>query len=170
MKRILLLVLFVCLASSIANSQRNPDVPRPPTERDNLGRPGERRREIDTHSDWPARSLPVHSNKPTYTSLEAKFAVTNDTLKKVKEITWECTLLHPDTNREIAKYTLISKKKIEAHGGAILKKKVVVPLRALHGGVVSADQASKGVPDATQALQVNKIVEIKYTDGSATRP
>jgi len=109
-------------------------------------------------------------SKPVYTSLEAKLAVTNDTVKKVKEITWECTLIHPDTNTEIAKYTLVSKKKIGAHGGAILKKRVAVRLKALYGQVVSANQTNKGVPDVSQALQVNKIIEIKYTDGSVSRP
>jgi len=168
MKRILYLVLFVCVASSTAISQR--DVPRTPTERDLPPRPGEGPRNLNDHGDWPEKPRIEPASKPVYTSLEAKFAVTNDTVKKVKEITWECTLLHPDTNTEFAKYTLVSKKKIAAHGGAILKKRVAVPLKALYGQVVSANQTNKGVPDVSQALQVNKIIEIKYTDGSVSRP
>ena len=172
MKRILYLVLFVCVASSTAMSQnRNPaDVPRTPTERELPPRPGEGPRDPNDHHDWPTRPQITPLAKPSYTSLEAKFAVTNDTVKKVKEITWECTLLHPDTNTEFAKYTLVSKKKIAAHGGAILKKRVNVSLKALYGPVVAANQPNKDVPEVSQALQVNKIIEIKYTDGSVSRP
>lgn len=173
MKRILLPILFVFALCIAANGQdvRNIERDRSVSQR------SDKSSQLNEHKDWPARPQPSHFNspsKPYYTRLEATLAVTNDTAKKVKEITWECTLLHPDTNQEVAKYTIVSKKKISPYGGAILKKKVVVPLNAFYGPNVvpppQVDPIKYGVPAAVQAVQVNKLIEIKYTDGSVSRP
>jgi hypothetical protein len=172
MKRIWLLVLFVCVASPIVKSQGRSPEQCATKASVNVARQVQIARPNIPRHDWPAQlpfSTFLHQSKPYYTQLEAKFAVTNDSLKKIKEITWECTLLHPDTNQEVAKFTLVSKQKIAPHSGAILKKKVAVTLNAFYEKAGSANQPSYGYPDVVQAVQVNKLIEIKYTDGSISR-
>ena len=172
MKRIWLLVLFVCVASSIAKSQGSSSKNGATRAPVNVARQIQIARQNIHRNDWTAQPpfSTFVNQKPHYTQLEAKFAVTNDSLKKIKEITWECTLLHPDTNQEVAKFTLVSKQKIAPHSGAILRKKVAVPLNAFYEQTGSANQPNYGYPDVVQAVQVNKLIEIKYTDGSSSRP
>lgn len=175
MKKFLILFVLICAITSTAKSQGCPGCT--PQQRADQDRAADARRNdpeirIRQHDEWPARPTVQRSGKQYYTRIEARFAVVNDTAKKVKSITWECTLLHPETNNQLAKYTIVSRKKIAPYGGAILKEKVAVPLNSFYGPkVVSADQVTtvkSGLPDNVQAVQVNKILEILYTDGSVT--
>ncbi|HXD33984.1 MAG TPA: hypothetical protein VN643_22885 [Pyrinomonadaceae bacterium] len=171
MKRILLPVLLVFGFTIAINGQ---DVRNIAQERSTALR-SDKSSLLNEHQDWPTRprlSTFFNDQKQYYTRLEAKFAVTNDSPKKVKQVTWECTFIHPDTNKEIARYTLVVNKKIKPFSGAILTKKVEIPLTAFYDPkVVAADQAGVVKPDVpVQAVQVNKLIEIKYSDGSVKRP
>src|SRR4051794_25505246 len=113
MKQILFLIVVVWAWSSIAKAQGTVD-DRANRYSENPGRTAERQINTNKHNEWPAKP-PVSTSftgQSGFTKLEAKFAVTNDTPKKVKEITWECVLVHPDTNNEVARYRVVSKTKI----------------------------------------------------------
>jgi len=113
-------------------------------------------------------------SKPGFAMLEARIAfANNDAFRKVKEVTWECILISPDTNTEISRYTIKSRKRIAAKEGTILKKRVPVPLRAVEHKVVDVAQSGKREDVYEQlrhAIQQNRIIEIKYTDGSSEHP
>jgi hypothetical protein len=101
---------------------------------------------------------------------DASVAVTNDTAKKIKQITWETSLINTATMTTIATYTLVTRKKIAPHEVVTLKKKVEVPLDP---GVISANQTNqvkRGVPNVIRTEQVSKIREIEYADGSVSTP
>jgi hypothetical protein len=124
---------------------------------------------------WPPK-LPslFEQGKRYYARTQLKFAVTNDVGKKVKQITWECTLVHPETKNQIVKYTIVTRKQIAPFKSAVLKESVAVPLIQFYGPrVISVSQAGKvknDLPDVVQAIQDNKVLEIKYADGSVAHP
>jgi hypothetical protein len=108
-----------------------------------------------------------------YGRLDAELKVANDADKKIKQITWECTLVHLDTRQVIARYTFVTHKDIAPHREAVLSQKVVVPLNSFYEAkVVSASAPSKpkSLPDVVQAEQVNQVKEIRYADGSVVNP
>jgi len=177
MKKFLILLALICAITSTAKSQGCPGCTpeqRAELDRADAARRADRENAIRQHDEWPTRPRVNPPSKQYYTRIEARFAVVNDTAKKIKSITWECTLLHPETKNQLAKYTIVTRKKIAPYAGAILKEKVAVPLNSYYGPkVVSADQATTvkyGLPDDVQAVQVNKLLEIKYTDGSVEHP
>ena len=128
----------------------------------------------DVDATRPDHPRPAPLTKASFAMLEARLAfANNDALRKVKEVIWECVLISPETNTEISKYTITSRKKIAAKEGAILKKRVPVPLRAIQHKVVnSAQPGTKEDPYEVlrHAIQQNRIIEIKYTDGSSEHP
>ena len=123
---------------------------------------------------WPERPLHVERTKQTHTPIEVRFDFANsDPARKVKEVTWECTLIHPDTKVEISKYVIVSRKKVLPKEVAILKKRVLVPLKPFQPRVVDATEAGKKddeLAKLAQAIQHNRIIEIKYADGSVEHP
>jgi hypothetical protein len=105
-----------------------------------------------------------------YMRFEASVAVTNNTAKKIKQITWESSLIDVATRKLIATYTLVTRKKIAPHEVVTISKKVEVPLDPR---VISANQTNpvkRGVPNVIRTEQVSKIREIEYTDGSVSSP
>jgi hypothetical protein len=117
---------------------------------------------------WRPRRGP--SSFALYMSFDASVAVNNDTAKKIKQITWESSLIDTATRRPIATYTLVTRKKIAPHEVVTINKKVEVPLDPR---VVSANQTNpvrRGVPNVIRTEQVSKIREIEYTDGSISSP
>lgn len=105
-----------------------------------------------------------------YMRFEASVAVTNNTAKKIKRITWESSLIDTATGTPIATYTLVTRKKIAPHEVVTISKKVEVPLDPR---VISANQTNpvkRGAPNVIRTEQVSKIREIEYTDGSVSSP
>jgi hypothetical protein len=109
-------------------------------------------------------------NPRFYMSFHASVVVTNQTAKKIKQITWESTLINVATQKTIATYTFVTRKRIAAHEVVTLSKKVEVPLDP---SVISTDQTNplrRGVPNVIRTEQTGKIKEIEYTDGSVNTP
>jgi hypothetical protein len=131
--------------------------------------------DFDARNTWPRRPLlqPIPIAKSQYGQLNAEFKVANDADKKIKQITWECTLVHLDTRQVIARYTFVTNKDIAPHREALLSRKVVVPLNSFYEPKVvsaSAPGKPKSLPDVVQAEQVNEVKEIRYADGSVVNP
>jgi hypothetical protein len=110
---------------------------------------------------------PRFSRAPRPAVVKANFAITNDSLKKIKVVTWECTLIDPNTMKTMARYTIVTKKKIAPQKDAVLTTKLEVPMVVLLGRTVSADKLKEvgyGPPRRFSAIQVNKIREIEFTE------
>jgi hypothetical protein len=105
-----------------------------------------------------------------YMSFSPSVVITNDTAKKIKQITWESTLINTATQKPIATYTFVTRKRIAAHEVATLSKKIEVPLDP---SLISTEQTipvRRGVPNVIRTEQVSKIRQIEYTDGSVSVP
>jgi hypothetical protein len=105
-----------------------------------------------------------------YVNFYASVVVTNDTAKRIKQITWETNLLDAATMKTISTYTLVTRKKIAPHAVVTLKQKVEVPLEPK---MISGNQLTpvkRGMPNVIRTNQVSKITEIEYTDGSVSSP
>jgi hypothetical protein len=100
----------------------------------------------------------------------ASVVVTNDTAKRIKQITWETNLIDAATMKTISTYTLVTRKKIAPHAVVTLKQKVEVPLEPK---MISGNQLTpvkRGMPNVIRTDSVSKITEIEYTDGSVSSP
>lgn len=176
MKGLLILVALVCAAYSTANGQaQGQPCPRcSEAQREQQNR--ERAKLENADTIWLRRAKPITapaSQKPYYARTEIRFGLVNEAAKKIKQITWECTLVHPETQAEIAKYTFVTRKNIAPYQEAILKETVEVPMNQYYGKVVPVGQVGKQkdqLPPVVQAVQFNKVIEIKYADGSLSRP
>jgi hypothetical protein len=107
---------------------------------------------------------------PFYMRFSMSVDVTNDTAKKIKQITWESTLIDAVTKQTISTYTFVTRKRIAPHEAVTISKKVEVPLDPR---VISANQTipvKRGVPNVIRTEAVSKITEIVYTDGSVSTP
>jgi hypothetical protein len=105
-----------------------------------------------------------------YMRFSPSIVVTNDSAKKIRQITWESTLINSATKQPISTYTLVSRKRIAPHEVVTLTKKVEVPLDPR---VISASQITvvkSGAPNVIQTDQVSRVVKIEYTDGSVSTP
>jgi hypothetical protein len=105
-----------------------------------------------------------------YVNFYASVVVTNDTAKRIKQITWETNLVDAATMKSISTYTLVTRKKIAPHAVITLKQKVEVPLEPK---MISGNQLTpvkRGMPNVIRTQQVSKITEIEYTDGSVSSP
>lgn len=159
MKRLFILSIVILAVASIARAQD----PCPQCNKiySEIRGPSQA---IDDNRWRPRRSFGL------YMRFEASVAVTNDTAKKIKQITWESSLIDVATRKPIATYTLVTRKKIAPHEVVTISKKVEVPLDPR---VISADQtnpAKRGVPNVIRTEQVSKIKEIEYADGSINSP
>jgi hypothetical protein len=176
MKGLLILIALVCATYSTANGQAvGQPCPRcSETQREQQNKERARLETADTI--WLKRAkLPTApaAQKPYYARTEIRFGLVNEAAKKIKQVTWECTLVHPETQAEIAKYTFVTRKNIAPYQEAILKETVEVPMNQYYGKVVPVGQAGKQtgeLPPVVQAVQFNKVIEIKYADGSFSRP
>lgn len=104
-----------------------------------------------------------------YAEFKTNFLVNNDSDKKIKRITWECTLLNKNTGDTIQTFTLTTDKKIDPHKSKLLQEKVNVPMKKLMGQVVPANQSPQP-PKQVEVDEAYRILEIEYTDGSIVRP
>jgi hypothetical protein len=105
-----------------------------------------------------------------YVTFYASVVVTNDTAKRIKQITWETNLVDVATMKTISTYTLVTRKKIAPHEVVTLKRKVEVPLEPK---MISGNQiipVKRGMPNVVRTEQVSKIRAIEYTDGSVSSP
>jgi hypothetical protein len=167
MKRLIILAMLVFSAASIAKAQADPcptcmQIYQEATSRVTHASEDENR---FRHS---LRTAPFAAR--FYMSFYASVVVTNDTARKVRQITWESSLINVATQKTIATYTFVTRKKIAAHEVVTLSKKIEVPLDP---SVISAEQTipvRRGVPNVIRTEQVSKIREIEYTDGSVSVP
>lgn len=168
MKRWFFLMMLVLAIASTARSQdgRVPySVPGPfesETARGSYsiseGIDYERRRARDIrtreHEPWgEARSATTGSNLG-YVSFDAKLSVTNFTSKTIKQVTWECTFINAATNTQMRTYTLTSRKRIAPRANATISQSLRIWMPVQPG------------QKRAQLSQVNRIKEIRYTDGS----
>ena len=165
MKRLVILAMLILAMASIARAQdpcpqcnkAYEEVTSPPFQAQDDNR-------------WRPRRGAASSAARLYMRFDASVAVTNDTAKKIKQVTWESSLINVATMKTIATYTLVTRKKIAPHEVVTLTKKVLVPLDLR---VISANQTNQvkhGVPNVIRTEQVSKIREIEYTDGSVSTP
>jgi hypothetical protein len=168
MKRLLILAMLLLAVATIGRAQTDPcpdcnkpyeEVTRPPFHGDDpYGRDDSSRRRL------------LRSNGRLYVRFYASVAVTNNTTKKVRQITWETNLVNAATMKPIATYTFVTRKRIGPHEVVTLSKKVELPLDPR---MLSANQTyppKRGVPNVIQTEQVSKIRKIEYTDGSLSTP
>ena len=163
MKRLVILAMLILAVASIARAQdpcptcnkayEEVTTPTFHAEDDNRWR--------------PRRGAPSFA---LYMRFDASVAVTNDTAKKIKRITWETSLIDTATMTTIATYTLVTRKKIAPHEVVTLSKKVEVPLDPRVISANQTNQVRRGVPNVIRTEQVSKIREIEYTDGSVSTP
>jgi hypothetical protein len=136
----------------------------------------ERAKEVAEHNQWPARPQLTRQSEPKYARyarFTANFDFINDADKKIKQVTWECTLVSLTTGQTIARYTLVTRKGIAPHSAAVLSQSVKVPLVSFYPKVVSAGQINQSkydIPKVVQAEQINLVKEIRYRDGSIGTP
>jgi hypothetical protein len=163
MKRLVILAMLVLAAASIARAQVDP-CPECNKISAAMSAPSEA---VDDGRWRPRRGGPPPA---LYMRFDASVTVTNDTSKKIKQITWESSLIDAATRRTIATYTLITRKKIGPHEVVTISRKIEVPLDPQ---VVSAGQTNRvkgGVPNVIRTEQVSKIRKIEYSDGSGSTP
>ncbi len=168
MKRSFLLFALVLALASIAKSQ---DGPRPfvwpPEARTstNLSASIEESRDFERRSlnDLRVSVLGDLNAKPPsiqlrrdlrYAKFDAALTMSNETPKTVKQVTWVCSFIEPSTNILIASFVLVSQKRIAPHANSTIHEVVWI-------GVPAKSRAK-----VIEALQINLIREIKYTDGS----
>ena len=167
MKRLIILAMLVFAAASIARAQTDPcpqcmQIYQEATSRVTHA--------AEDENQWRLRRRTAPFAPRFYMSFSASVVVTNDTAKKIKQITWESSLINAATQKTVATYTFVTRKKIAAHEVVTLSKKIEVPLDP---SVISADQirpARRGVPNLIRTEQASQIREIEYTDGSVSVP
>ncbi|MDX6405123.1 MAG: hypothetical protein QOH70_2578 [Blastocatellia bacterium] len=105
-----------------------------------------------------------------YVNFDASVVVTNDSAKRIKQITWETNLIDAATMKTISTYTLVTRKRIAPHAVVTLKQKVEVPLEPKMISGNQLNPVKRGMPNVIRTNQVSKIREIEYTDGSVSSP
>lgn len=165
MKRIVILAMLILAVTSIARAQSDPC----PTCNKIYAEIRGPSQAIDDNRWRPRRGAPSPAYG-LYMSFDASVAVTNDTAKKIKQITWESSLVDVATMKTIATYTLVTRKRIAPHKVVTLSKKVEVPLDPRVISANQTNQVKRGIPNVIQTEQVSKIREIEYTDGSVSSP
>jgi hypothetical protein len=180
MRRILVLSMLVLALAAMATAQRNAGCPNcSPQEAQRARTEAYRAKRVKAfadHNDWPPQrpQLSPLFKPRQYARFKAEFVVTNDSPGKIKEITWECTLINPENGKTVATYRLVTRKGIAPYRQATLSETVQVPLLPFYGPkVVPVDKINEikyGPPDVIKAEQINKIIQIKYADGSVKTP
>jgi hypothetical protein len=171
MKNFLALTILI-LACSAANAQARGDTcvncgDRPNNQQINAQ--DQRASEIAAHNQWPGRPEVAKSASRTHTLFITNFQLNNDSDKEIREIKWTATLTNRETREEIGTFPFQTKKKISPHKTVTLKERLAVPLKKLHGQVVSATQPT----DPNKPVPVDEkyqVVEIVYADKSVFKP
>ena len=169
MKRWLFLMILVLAIASTARSQdgRIPlwvfgpfesETARgsyPISEGIDYGRRRARDIRVSEHGPWAeARSATSPRPGVGYLNSRSQLSLTNDTSKTIKQVTWECTFINAATNTQVATYTLTSRKSIAPHANATIRQSIRVWVPVQPG------------QKRMQLSQVNRVREVKYTDGS----
>ena len=128
-----------------------------------------REKDVSDHNQLPVRPQVSRSGAGQYAEFKTNFLVNNDSDKKIKRITWECTLLNKTTGDPIHTFSLTTAKNINPHKSKLLQEKVVVPMKELMGQVVPANQSAQP-PKQVEVDEKYQIIEIEYADGSIARP
>jgi hypothetical protein len=164
MKRLVILAMLILAVASIARAQD----PCPTCNKiyEEIRGPSQA---VDDNRWRPRRGASASASR-LYMRFYASVAVTNDTAKKIKRITWETSLINTATMTTIATYSLVTRKKIAPHEVVTLSKKVEVPLDPRVISANQTNQVKRGVPNVIRTEQVSKIKEIEYTDGSVSTP
>lgn len=128
-----------------------------------------REKDVAANKDLLGRPQVSRSGAGQYAEFKTNFLVNNDSDKKIKRITWECTLLNKTTGDPIHTFSLTTAKNINPHKSKLLQEKVVVPMKKLMGQVVPANQSAQP-PKQVEVDEKYQIIEIEYADGSIARP
>ena len=167
MKRWLFLMILVLAIASTARSQGTPQSVPGPFESEtargsypisegiDYGRRRARDIRVSEHGPWAeARSATSPRPGVGYLNSRSQLSLANDTSKTIKQVTWECTFINAATNTQVATYTLTSRKRIAPHANATIRQSIRVWVPVQPG------------QKRMQLSQVNRVREIKYTDGS----
>jgi hypothetical protein len=159
MKRLLIPALLILALASIALAQD----PCPTCDK------GRELVTTPTHNTDEPNPWRRQRSSSLYVNFQAEVLVTNNTAKKIRQITWETDLVDAVTKKPISSYRWVTRKRIGPHEVVTLKKKVEVPLVPT---MLSPNQApaKRGIPNVIRTEQVSKITEIEYTDGSVSSP
>jgi hypothetical protein len=128
-----------------------------------------REKDATANNGSPGRPQVSRSGLPQYAEFKTNFLVNNDSNKKIKSITWQCTLLNKTTGDQIHTFSLTTAKKIDPHKSRTLRETVIVPMKKLMGQVVPANQSAQP-PRQVEVDEKYQIIEIVYADGSIVRP
>ena len=160
MKRLLIPALLILALASIASAQ-NP-CPTCDKGRELVTTPTHN---ADEPNPWRRQRSPS-----LYVNFQAEVVVTNNTAKKIRQITWETDLVDASTKEPISSYRWVTRKRIGPHEVVTLKKKVEVPLVPTMLSPNQTPPVKRGMPNVIRTEQVSKITEIEYTDGSVSSP
>jgi hypothetical protein len=128
-----------------------------------------RAKDVTDHNELPGRPQVSRSGAGQYAEFKTNFLVNNDSEKKIKRITWECTLLNKATGDTIQTFSLTTTKKIDPHKSKVLQQRVAVSMKKLMGQVVAANQPTS-TSSQVEVDEKYQIIEIEYADGSISRP
>ena len=128
-----------------------------------------REKDATANNESPGRPQVSRSRAGQYAEFKTNFLVNNDSDKKIKRITWECTLLNKTTGDPIHTFSLTTAKTIDPHKSKTLRETVLVPMKKLMGQVVPANQSAQP-PKQVEVDEKYQIIEIEYADGSLVRP
>ena len=179
MKRLIIPTMLVLAVCSIAKAQRVTPVVTP-LDRVSCGGCSVSTNQREQNGIWevannqsPAHPRLTWPGKWEFARFTANFEFANDTDKTIKQVVWECTLVSLSTRQTIASYTLVTRKGIAPHRTSVLSKAVLVPLESFYPKVTStssANQSKDELPKVVQAVQTNRVKEIRYKDGSISTP
>jgi hypothetical protein len=178
------LVLLVCSMSRPAQGQVKPSEPgqgqvaAPPGwcqgctngQKAEIATREARQREVSDHNQWPGKpSLSASGVRSgvQYAQFKTHFLVNNDSDKKIKRITWECTLLIRATKEPIQTFTLVTRKGLAPHKSTVFSQKVTLSFENLLGARIINQLI---LPDTFEVEDKYQIREIEYADGSVFRP
>ena len=184
MKKFLIVATFVLAACSMGRAQSGQVAPQegsrvaaPPgwctgcsdSDKVNLISREAREKNATANDGSLGRPQVSRSGLPQYAEFKTNFLVNNDSDKRIKSITWECTLLNKTTGDQIHTFSLTTTKKIDPHKSRTLRETVMVPMKKLMGQVVPANQSGQP-PKQVEVDEKYQIIEIEYADGSIVRP
>lgn len=169
MRRAFLLVTLVLAIMQVAKAQNGgacpfivPGVPEARSDcRVAEGIDFEKRRASNIRIKEPepwfqSSSTITPSDKLLYAKLTAQLFVSNQMPKTIEQVTWEAIVTDPSTNQEMARHTFVSKKRIKPQTDLMIRESAWIPIFLSPGSNAKVMQAN----------QVNRVIEIKYTDGS----
>lgn len=161
MKRLVILGMLILAVASIARAQD----PCP-----QCNKAYEEVTSPPFHVNDDNRLPPRRRTSPFSMRFDASVVFTNNSPKKIKQITWASTLIDTATKQTISTYTFVTRKRIAPYQVVTLRKKVQVPLDPRVLSPYQSNRVKRGAPNVFRTEQVSTIKKIEYTDGSVSTP